>query len=538
MRTVTFASSPPTGTSGSAGFGMRSRRSSSSASARQPRRRWRDPARRRSRIAPARRPRGRPGVAPPGSPRRSASMPALRSALSASDSAWSRRRAASTSSARSTSAGSSPLSIAPLRMRSGSSRSRCTPTLMPGASSVPRRPARLGRRRMTNVTLEARQQPAGAGRWAGRGTRGTGPRTPPWRRRRGRAATAKIAACQARRSSRRVAVGGLGQRAEECPALGPAGDPGLDRQRRADLDRARSGRKPPASRGRRRAARRGSPARRPSRARPSRRDRSDGRRRRGPGPAARGGERRPEGPPRPPRRPRRGRAASSGRSRSKPGGSSPLTSRPAVAAASRSNSSNRRGIASPSGSNSMAPFGRWRTNRKRSCSGGSTSAIAWAAPRPFEVDIFLPPMFRNSYGTLSGGSRSNTSRAIASLRSRDPPAVARSLPQLDRHAEQPPLRRPLEVPRQLRGAAERRDPARPAAARRPRHEVGLHATATVSPSQSVASVVPTLPQFGQMTPTGSHAAGAGRSRRAGRPRGRRRRLVERVRMNGSISPVG
>ena len=51
-----------------------------------------------------------------------------------------------------------------------------------------------------------------------------------------------------------------------------------------------------------------------------------------------------------------------------------------------------------------------------------------AVPRPFEVDIFLPPTFRNSYGTLIGGSRSNTSRAIASDRSRDPPAVARSLP--------------------------------------------------------------------------------------------------------------
>src|SRR3990170_2161277 len=51
-----------------------------------------------------------------------------------------------------------------------------------------------------------------------------------------------------------------------------------------------------------------------------------------------------------------------------------------------------------------------------------------AAPRPFEVDIFLPPILRNSYGTLSGGSRSNTSRAIASERSREPPAVERSLP--------------------------------------------------------------------------------------------------------------
>src|SRR5215218_11469369 len=55
--------------------------------------------------------------------------------------------------------------------------------------------------------------------------------------------------------------------------------------------------------------------------------------------------------------------------------------------------------------------------------------MRWAAvPRPFEVDIFLPPTLRNSYGTLIGGSRSKTSRAIASERSREPPAVARSLP--------------------------------------------------------------------------------------------------------------
>ena len=52
-----------------------------------------------------------------------------------------------------------------------------------------------------------------------------------------------------------------------------------------------------------------------------------------------------------------------------------------------------------------------------------------AAPSPFEVDIFLPPTFRNSYMTLIGGSRSNTSREMASLRSRDPPFVPRSLPQ-------------------------------------------------------------------------------------------------------------
>ena len=55
---------------------------------------------------------------------------------------------------------------------------------------------------------------------------------------------------------------------------------------------------------------------------------------------------------------------------------SPRTSRPAVAAARRSNSSKRRGIASvPSGSNSMAVFGLGRRKRRRSCSGGMTSAI-------------------------------------------------------------------------------------------------------------------------------------------------------------------
>ena len=84
-------------------------------------------------------------------------------------------------------------------------------------------------------------------------------------------------------------------------------------------------------------------------------------------------------PPRP-RRLQPGPAASTGTMASDPGGSSPLTSRPAVAAAIRSNSSNSRGIASvPSGSNSIAWLGRGRRNRKRSCSAGSTSAIVWAA---------------------------------------------------------------------------------------------------------------------------------------------------------------
>src|SRR5687767_8034908 len=65
----------------------------------------------------------------------------------------------------------------------------------------------------------------------------------------------------------------------------------------------------------------------------------------------------------------------------------------------------------------------------RSCSGGMTSATCAAdAPSPFEVDIFLPPMLRNSYGTFRGGSLPNTSRAIALDRSREPPFVERSLP--------------------------------------------------------------------------------------------------------------
>ena len=47
-------------------------------------------------------------------------------------------------------------------------------------------------------------------------------------------------------------------------------------------------------------------------------------------------------------------------------------------------------------------------------------------------------------------------------------------------------------------------------------------TATVSPSQSVAIVVPTFPQLGHTAPSGSQARGAGRWPRGGRCRGRRR----------------
>ena len=154
----------------------------------------------------------------------------------------------------------------------------------------------------------------------------------------------------------------------------------------------------------------------------------------------------------------------------------------------------------PSGSKSIALSGRGRTNRNRVCSGGTISVNRWAAaPRPFEVDIFRPPMLRNSYGKLSGGSRSKTSRAIASERSRDPPAVARSLPLGS-----------IVTPNRLHCAAHSRfqgsfavppnGDTRPVQPQPVAHSTrsGRQATATVSPSQSDAIVVPTLPQLGQI----------------------------------------
>ena len=187
-----------------------------------------------------------------------------------------------------------------------------------------------------------------------------------------------------------------------------------------------------------------------------------------------------------------------------------MTSRPAVAAANLSNSSNSRGTASvPSGSNSIAWFGRGRRNRKRSCSGGMTSAIVWAAaPTPLELDIFLPPRLRNSYGTLSGGSRSNTSRAIASLRSREPPAVDRSLPpgsmvtpNSDHWAAHSRFQGSFAAP--PNGLIQPDVPQPCAQVTRS----ARHSKKTFSPSQSVTIVVPTFPQFGQTTPTGCHVSG-------------------------------
>ena len=104
---------------------------------------------------------------------------------------------------------------------------------------------------------------------------------------------------------------------------------------------------------------------------------------------------------------------------------------------------------------------------------GSTSAIVCAAaPWPFEVDIFLPPMLRNSYGHverwlalehLAGDRVAPVARAAGG---REVLAA-----RLDGHPEQRPLGRPFEVPGQLGVAAERADPAGRAAAVRPGDEV-------------------------------------------------------------------
>src|SRR4051812_33405252 len=138
-----------------------------------------------------------------------------------------------------------------------------------------------------------------------------------------------------------------------------------------------------------------------------------------------------------------------------------------------------------------------------------TSAISWAAaPLPLEVDIFLPPMLMNSYGTLSGGSRSNTSRAIASARSRDPPAVDRSLPHgsivtpnSDHWAAHSRFQPSFAVP--PNGEIQPLEP-------QPRAHVtsrSRHSKNARSPSHSVTIVVPTLPHVGQTTWIGCQLSG-------------------------------
>ena len=138
----------------------------------------------------------------------------------------------------------------------------------------------------------------------------------------------------------------------------------------------------------------------------------------------------------------------------------------------------------------------------------TSAMVCAAAPRPFEVDIFLPSTLRNSYGTLIGGSRSKTSRAIASERSRDPPAVERSFP----HGS-------MVTPKMPHWAAHSR--FHPSFAQPPNGEIqplrpqlrahftrsGRHSYQTRSPSHLVTIVVPTRPQFSQMTWIGCHSSG-------------------------------
>ena len=158
-----------------------------------------------------------------------------------------------------------------------------------------------------------------------------------------------------------------------------------------------------------------------------------------------------------------GRAASSGRRARGPAGSSPLTSRPAVASAIRSNSSNSRGMASvPSGSNS----------------------IAWLRPRPQEEEAEL--LRRHDLGDRVGrgarGPSTSTSSAadvqelvrhverrlaLEDLAGDRVGPVARPAGRgevlaagLDRDPEEAPLGGPLEVPAQLGPARRTARPSR------------------------------------------------------------------------------
>src|SRR5215207_6968323 len=109
---------------------------------------------------------------------------------------------------------------------------------------------------------------------------------------------------------------------------------------------------------------------------------------------------------------------------------------------------------------------------------------------------------------LIGGSRSKTSRAMASERSREPPAVARSLPfgsmvtpNSDHCAAHSRFHGSFAAP-----ANGETHPLVP----HPRAHVtrsGRHWKKTFSPSHSETIVVPTFPQVGQMTETGCHVSG-------------------------------
>ena len=84
----------------------------------------------------------------------------------------------------------------------------------------------------------------------------------------------------------------------------------------------------------------------------------------------------------------------------------------------------------PIGSKSIALLGRWRRNRKRVRVGRQDLRdLVRRGARALGRAHLLAADVEELVGMLSGGSRSKTRREIASARSREPPAVARSLPQ-------------------------------------------------------------------------------------------------------------
>ena len=109
---------------------------------------------------------------------------------------------------------------------------------------------------------------------------------------------------------------------------------------------------------------------------------------------------------------------------------------------------------------------------------------------------------------MSGGSRSKTSRAMASERSREPPAVDRSLPhgsmvtpKSDHWAAHSTFQGSLPVP--PNGEIQPDVPQPVAQVTRS----ARHSKKTRSPSHFVTIVVPTLPHVGQMTLNGCHVSG-------------------------------
>ena len=123
-----------------------------------------------------------------------------------------------------------------------------------------------------------------------------------------------------------------------------------------------------------------------------------------------------------------------------------------TAAASRSSSSKRRGIASvPSGSNSIAWFGRGRRKRRRSGSGGQdlghrvgggAAALRGRHLAAADVEELVGEVERRLAVEDLAGDRV---RAVARAAGRGEVLAAG----LDRHAEEAPLGGPLEVPGEL-----------------------------------------------------------------------------------------